>query len=532
MERVSPTLPDDVKTLQILVSSLYQTTQEQQVQLGEQRAQIQRQSSLIDQLVEQIKLSRHKQFGTSSEKWADQMRLFNEAESIVDAEDSDKESDAIEVPAHHRKRGGRKALPPEIPRIDMVHELPESERICAHDGAVLEVIGETTTEQLDIIPAQVRVIRHIRKKYACPCCDGTIKTASMPVQPIPKSLVSPGLLAYIIICKYVDALPLYRQEQIFKRLGIELSRANLARWVIQAGRLVQPLINLMWDRILDYDIVAMDETTVQVLKEPGKAPQSKSYIWVQRGGPPDESLVIYDYDPSRSQAVPLRLLEGYGGYLQTDGYAGYDPVGAQPGIIQVGCFAHARRKFDEAIKGQSKKRKSTLAWRGMKFIQSLYGIERQFKDAKPQVRYEVRQEQAGPILKQMREWLDQALPQVPPTTLTGKALNYLHNQWPKLIRYLDDGRLRIDNNLVENAIRPFVVGRKNWLFSDTVRGAHASANLYSLIETAKANGLEPYQYLRRVFTQLPTAQNVHEIEALLPCRVDLDNTENVKDTVG
>ena len=168
----------------------------------------------------------------------------------------------------------------------------------------------------------------------------------------------------------------------------------------------------------------------------------------------------------------------------------------------------------------------------MKFIQSLYGIERQFKDAQPEVRYQARQEQAKPILDEMRAWLDEALPQVPPTTLTGKALNYLHNQWPKLIRYVDDGRLRIDNNLVENTIRPFVLGRKNWLFCDTVRGAHASANLYSLIETAKANGLEPYQYLRRVFKELPTAQNVDEIEALLPCRVDLNNTNNVKDAVG
>lgn len=336
----------------------------------------------------------------------------------------------------------------------------------------------------------------------------------MPAQPIPKSQVSPGLLAYIIVCKFVDALPLYRQEKIFHRLGIEISRVNLANWVIQAGRLVQPLINLIRDRILEYDIVGMDETTVQVLKEPGKSPQSKSYIWVQRGGPPDGPLILYDYDPSRSQSVPSRLLAGYRGYLQTDGYAGYNPVGAQPAITQVGCFAHARRKFHEATKGQIGKHKSTVAWQGMKFIQSLYEIERQYKEAKPEIRYEARHEQASPIIKEMREWLDEVLPQLPPTTLTGKALNYLHSQWPKLIRYLDDGRLRIDNNLVENAIRPFVLGRKNWMFSDTVRGVHAGANLYSLIETAKANGLEPYQYLRRVFETLPAARSVEEIEAL------------------
>ena len=231
--------------------------------------------------------------------------------------------------------------------------------------------------------------------------------------------------------------------------------------------------------------------------------------------------------------MPLRLLEGYAGYLQTDGYTGYDAVVTQqPKIIQVGCFAHARRKFDEAIKGQSKKRKSTIAWRGFKFIQRLYEIERAYKDAKPPVRYRARQDQAQPILTEMREWLDQALPQVPPETLAGKALTYLNNQWPQLIRYLDDGRLRIDNNLVENAIRPFVVGRKNFLFNDTVSGANASANLYSLIETAKANGIEPYQYLRLLFTELPKAQTVEDVEALLPYAANPADTENVKSAVA
>ncbi len=326
----------------------------------------------------------------------------------------------------------------------------------------------------------------------------------------------------------------YRQEQIFKRIGIELTRANLANWVVRAGQLIQPLINLMRDRTLAYDIVAMDETPVQVLKEPGKAPQTKSYLWVQRGGPPGQPLILYDYDPSRGQAVPIRLLEGYRGYLHTDGYAGYDAVGSDPGITQVGCFAHARRKFDQAIKGQgqSKKRKSSHAWRGLKFIQKLYRIERSLQDVTPQARYQARREQAQPILDEMRNWLDEVLPQVPPTTLTGKALHYLHNQWSKLIRYLEDGRLRIDNNLLENAIRPFVVGRKNFLFCDTVRGANASANLYSLIETAKANGIEPYQYLRRVFAGLPNAKTVEDVEALLPYRVKLINIDDVKSAVG
>jgi transposase len=288
----------------------------------------------------------------------------------------------------------------------------------------------------------------------------------------------------------------------------------------------------MRDRLLAGGYIQMDETTIQVLKEPGKTAQSQSYLWVQRGGPPEHPLILYDYDPSRSQSVPKRLLDGFEGYLQTDGYAGYEAVGAWPKVIQVGCFAHARRKFHEATRGQSKKRKSTIAWRGMKYIQALYGIEREVKDAKPEVRYQARREKANPILAEMRAWLDEVLPQVPPTTLTGKALNYLHSQWPKLDRYLDDSRLYIDNNWVENAIRPFVVGRKNFLFCDTVSGAHASANLYSLIETAKANGREPYAYLRQVFTELPGAKTVEQIEALLPCPVHPENTENVKNAAA
>ena len=280
MERDETALPEDIEALQSLVVSLQQSHLEQQQRLDEQQAKITHQTTLIDQLVAQIKLARHKQFGAGSERWSDdQMRLFNEAEAI-DGESQESESETVEVSPHRRKRGGRKPLPDNLPTVEFVYELPESECVCPHDGAALKPIGETVTEQLDIIPAQIRILRHIRKKYACPCCDQTIKTASMPNQPIPKSRVSPGLLAYVVVNKFVDALPLHRQERIFERIGFELSRANLANWVIKAGQLVQPLINLMRDTILDYDIIGMDETRVQVLKEPGKTPQSQSYLFM------------------------------------------------------------------------------------------------------------------------------------------------------------------------------------------------------------------------------------------------------------
>jgi transposase len=290
--------------------------------------------------------------------------------------------------------------------------------------------------------------------------------------------------------------------------------------VIRCGDLIQPLINLLQEQLLQYDIQQMDETTIQVLKEDGKKAQSKSYLWVQRGGPPGQQVTRFTYDPSRAQRVADDLLTGYQGYLQVDGYAGYDSVCAKNGLRQVGCFAHARRKFDEALKAQGKNSKAGKASKGLLSIQKLYRIEKQIKDLDPETRYQWRQHHAVPLLNDIRAWLDQSLPHVPPTSLTGKALHYLNNQWDKLIRYCEDGRLDIDNNATERAIRPFVIGRRNWLFSDTVAGAKASANLYSLIETAKAHELEPYRYLRYIFKELPRAQCLEDIEKLLPWHVD------------
>jgi hypothetical protein len=294
--------------------------------------------------------------------------------------------------------------------------------------------------------------------------------------------------------------------------------------MIQVGILIQPLINLLRDRLLEYDIIQMDETTVQVLQEPGKRAQSKSYIWVQRGGPPNKPLVLYDYDPGRSAGVPKRLLEDFKGYLQTDGYDGYNAVVAANGLTHLGCMAHARRKFSDAVKAQGRNKKRGKAHRGLALIRKLYRIEKQARQLKlrPQDRYGHRQKHARPVFDEIRTWLEEARPQIAPSSATGTALNYLHNEWDKLIRYLDDGRLEIDNNLAENAIRPFVVGRKNWLFSTSVKGVKASANLYSLIECAKINGLEPYAYLRYVFTELPKAGSVEAIEALLPGDLDMD----------
>lgn len=469
-------------------------------------------------LQEKLNLALAQRYAARSEQYSpDQIRLFCEAEVEV-REDvvPDAATASVTIAAHTRQQQrGRKPLPDHLPRLEVIHDLPEAERYCDHDGNSLRPIGEVISEQLDIVPAQIRVIRHIRRQYACGCGQ-CIKTAPLPAQPIPKSLASPGLLAHITVSKYQDALPLYRQESILQRIGVDIPRATLANWMIEAGTLIQPLINLLRDRLLAYDIVQMDETTVQVLKEPGKTAQSKSYLWLQRGGPPDRPVLLYDYDPSRGARVPRRLLEGFQGTLQTDGYDGYNAVVAAGNLTHLGCFAHARRKFDEAIKAQGKHKRRGLAHHALALIQKLYGVEKAVRDTTPAARYAYRLEQAKPILDELHTWLTETLPRVPPETATGKALNYLHREWTKLIRYLNDGRYEIDNNRAENAIRPFVIGRKNWLFSDSVRGVRASANLYSLIESAKANGLEPYAYLRRVFTELPRAKTVEAIEALLP----------------
>ncbi len=511
MHEATDQLPDDIDGLKSLV-----------LELQKQNAQ---QSQFIEQLLEQIQLARHQRFGSSSERAsADQMALsFNEAEAAVGTAQEDSESaidaddDRLTVSSYRRTRAGRRPLPPELPRVEVVHELTGEACTCDACQAPLQVMGEKVSEQLDLIPARVQVLRHIRKTYRCPDCEGKITTAPRPAQPIPKSNASPGTLAQVAVAKYADGLPLYRQEQRLKRIGVDLPRATLASWMIRAGTLVQPIVNLLRERMLQYPVLAMDETRIQVLKEPGKTPQSQSYLWVQRGGPPRSPILLYDYDPTRSAEVPKRLLGEYGGFLQTDGYEGYGKVCAENGITQLGCWAHARRKFDEAFKVQGKRKgKPPLAAQALQRIQLLYRIERKAKNLSDDERLALRQQQAAPALAGLHEWLGQHRPLVPPQSALGRAMSYLHKQWDRLAVYTTDGRLRIDNNLTENAIRPFVVGRKAWLFCDTVAGANASASLYSLIETAKANDIEPYAYLKRLFTELPSAETVESIETLLP----------------
>jgi transposase len=484
----------------------------------------------IEQLQEALVLARNASFASNSETLRTlQLVLFNEAEqdqSDVEADTTDvcAEAETVTIPAHQRKRGGRKPLPEDLPRIEVIHDLNDEDKICPHDGHELKFISDKVSEQLDIVPMKIQVIRHIRKQYGCPCCqgkgEGLIKTATRPKQAIEKSQASAGLLAYVATAKYADSLPLYRQSIILNRFGIEINRTKLPNWMIKCGQLVPPLINRLEEGLLAQPNIHMNETPVQVLNEAGKSAQSKSYMWVRSGGPPGNKAILFDYDPSRSSKVPKRLLADYHGSMMVDGYAGYDAVCVEQGITRLGCWAHARRKFVEASKAGGKNKKSPKADYAIKLIAKLYAIEKQVKDEPTQVRYQRRQHDSKEVISKLRKWLNETRPQVATKLALGKALYYLDHQWSRLVAYLDDGSYPIDNNAVENAIRPFAIGRKNWLFSSSVRGAKASANLYSLIETAKANGLEPYAYLKQVFTEIPNVSTYDDVDELLPANVN------------
>ncbi len=519
-------LPDDINQLKELVLST-------SVHLKNKDKTIVKKQEEIDRLSEIIKLLKHKQFGKSSEKSSDQAELFDEPE-VESTEDGELNTSGIEdlepvqnKPASNvKKASGRKPLPKELKRIVIHHDAPLEERIC-DCGCQKKHIGDEVSEQLDIIPAVIQVIQHRRKKYACKACEGKIVVASLPAQPIPKSNASPGLLAYIAVAKYQDGLPLYRMETIFHRLGVHLPRNTQANWMIKSSKLLLPIHYLLNNQLLSSGYIHMDETPVQVLKEPGKSPESKSYMWVRKTGDPNQKITLFHYSASRKAKEAQSLLPDFQGYLQTDDYAGYNAVVKENGITQLGCFAHARRKFVDAQKvSPSIKGKVSKADMAVHLIAKLYAIEKEIKDKSIEERYEIRQKKSKAQLEKIKKWLDKSLSGTLPKGKSGMALSYMNNNWIKLTEYIKDGRLNIDNNPVEGAIRPFAIGRKNWMFSDSQKGAEASAMLYSIIETAKENGIEPYEYLRTVFTRLPQAESLEEIEELLPWNIQLlDDTK-------
>ena len=489
----------------------------------------------IHYLEEQLRLFKNELFGRSSERrhasHPDQVPLFS-GDGNPAAADSTQADETVIIAAHSRKKPGRKALPKDLPHIDIIHDLREEQKQCGC-GARLSRIGEEICEKLDYLPARLRVERHIRYKYACKNCEGveddgpSVRIAPAPVQLIPKSNATAGLLAHIAVSKFADGLPLYRQQKIFERLGIEMPRAVMAKWMIQGARCCAALIDFLREEIHSGPLINIDESPLQVLNEAGRKNTSKSYMWVYRGGQPDRPALLYQYHRTRSGREALEFLDDYHGYIQSDDFSGYNHLDQKPDIVHLGCWAHARRKFVKVVQVRKKHRSKrvnpkSLADEALDYIGKLYQIEKeaQRRELDAAQIHLLRQEKAKPLLDAFKGWLETNQPLTPPKGLLGQAISYTQANWNKLIIYLEDGRLRPDNNLVENAIRPFVLGRKNWLFAGSPDGAEASATFFSLIETAKTNGLEPYAYLRYIFEKLPLAQSEQDLKKLLPQNIN------------
>ncbi|GIU11292.1 IS66 family transposase [Shewanella baltica] len=464
----------------------------------------------IAALEERWSLAQQKQFGKSAEGFAGQGELFNEVEEIVEEVEAEQQSIS-----YTRKKPVRKPLPKDLPREQVIHDIID--KTCDCCGGELHRMGEDKSEKLEFIPAKIKVIEHIRPKYACRHCDKSstqtqIKQASMPAMPINKGIATSSLLSQLITSKYQYGLPLYRQEAMFKQYGIELSRQTMSSWIDKSATLFAPLVERLKAELLRQPTLFADETPLKVVK----SDKVNSYMWVYCSGRdspdpnnPIPNIVLYDFHNSRAAACVVNYLDGYQGYLHVDGYQAY----ARTEATLIGCWAHARRKFIDAkkLQGKNKTGKADVV---LSLIQKLYGVESRIKDKSVDDKYTARQEVSLPILSKLKIWLEQDQPNLVGNSKLIEAANYLVNQWHKLIRYVDDGRLSIDNNRAERAVKPFVIGRKNWLFSQTANGAHASATLYSIVETAKINGLIPFNYICACLDEL--CQPEPDIDSLLP----------------
>lgn len=492
-------------------------------EISDKIAQIVERDTQIELLAKQILLAKRFRYGRSSEKISAevfQTSLFNEAE--VEAEIAATLNAPEEQPRAPRKRGvpKRSPIPEDLPRRDVIVELNTHDRECPTDGSQMAEISREVSEKLNIIPAKIEVVRTIRITYGCLLCKENIRSAALPAHILPKSLADVGLLALIVVSKFVDGVPLYRIEKILSRIGAEIPRSTMAAWVIAMGSKFIVLTNLMKELLLEGDHLFSDETHVQVLNKEGHPVKCKDkdsqrgWMWVTARAGPDP-IVLYEYHAGRNIEAAKQVLDGFKGYLQVDGYASYDWIFKDGTVIRVGCWAHVRRKFHDAWIALKKPRDG-LAFEVLQKIQRLFVVEEKNKNESPKTRFAARISESEAILAEIRFWLDGALNKSSKKSPTGKALQYLDNQWPSLITFLKDGRLEIHNNFVENKIRPFAIGRKNWLFSASVAGAESSAALYSLAESAKANGIEPYDYIHWLLEQFPLAQSVDDFTKLLP----------------
>lgn len=488
----------------------------------------------IEYLHEQVKKFRDMLFGQKTEKYGkrditredltgtlfqffseeDLKELFNIRELPKDNIEED--SEIVDDKPNKRKKPGRRPIPENLTRVTIMLDIPEEEKICAC-GCQLQRIGEDISEKYEIIPARVVIERTERPKYACPCCEGTedegktVKQMPAIKTIIPQCIVTSSTLSHIIVSKYCYSLPLYRQEMMFKQLGVDIPRTTMSSWILKTSTACKPLLDMFYRYLREGPIINMDETTVKVFREEDRDNKSTSYMWVARGGIKEKRVITFRYSPTRASTVPFDILgPTFKGYLQTDGYVGYNAIGESEGITHVGCLVHVRRKFHEILKHSNK---PGVASTILNLIRKIYHHEKISKKNGDNI-LEMRQEKIKPILDKIKYIL--MTTHATPSSLLGKAVQYAKGQWSHIEAYLGHEDLTPDNNSAENAIRPFVIGRKNWLFIGSPNGAEASSTFYSLIETAKANKINPYEYLIYVFDNLPLAKTNEDLEALLP----------------
>jgi transposase len=486
---LEPDLPTDLQALRQLVLTLFKTLEEKDRRIGH--------------LSTQLEALKRRLFGRRSEKLdADQLLLELGSWLAAQAASEDSAEPAVTLPelgpeeAPAKKGHGRSRLPVNLPRHRTEYHPAPTDQTCRECHSSLRRIGEEVTEQLEYVPASLFIREHARIKYACPHCEGNVVIGSLPLQPIAKGLPGPGLLAHVVTSKYADHLPLNRLEGIFQRHGLELSRKTLCDWVGASATLLAPVVEVMKAEVLASRKIHTDDTTVPVL-ERGRDSTRTGRLWVYVGDEEHEHIV-FDYTPDRSRDGPLRFLAGYKGYLQADAYGGYDALYAGQEVLEVACWAHARRKFFDALKSDSPRASMALA-----FIRHLYAIEKQARSGDSEQRRTLRASEAQPVLDRFQAWLNQEVKTALPKSPLGQAIAYTQSQWKALTRYVEDGILEIDNNRAERALRRIAIGRKNWMFAGNDEGGRRAAILYSLVASCASLKVNPYAYLRDVLERLP-----------------------------
>ncbi len=472
------------------------------------QAEIKFKQTKIEALNFEIARLKRWRFGSSSESLESTTQAVLFDAILADTALEDRAAQDSKKPSAPRAKGQavRQALPASLPRVDRHYEIEQTHCTC---GQAFKRIGEEVSEQLDCVPAQFFVLRHIRGKYACACCQ-TIQAAPMPAQIIDKGIPAPGLLAQVVVAKQDDHLPLYRQTEIYARSGVHIARSSMAQWHGICGVRLTPLAEALKDFILGHDVIHADETPVSLLA-PGKGKTKRAYVWVYRTTNfVAQRAVLYDFSVSRGGDNARRVLQGFGGTLVSDDFSGYHALQSQ-GVTAALCMAHARRKLFEAHQFNG----SQIAGQAVALIAKLYEVEREARELEPEARRRLRQQHAKPVADALHAWLSGQRQKLAKADVTAKAIDYALSNWRGLTHYLDDGHVPIDNNAAENAMRPLAIGRKNWLFVGSQQAGERAAVVLSLIESAKLNGHDPWAYLKDVFERLPTLKQ-RDLAQLLP----------------